>query len=176
MRRQALRDGLSAGRHSRPRRDSVAWYLILQFRKPNPCCEPSRADSRNSGCPVRVTCREWAVLRHAKHRLTDPVAALDSWLNLRGHEPGPLLTRVYYSRIHAEQLSGNTITRMIHTRAQKAGLPANRITAHSLRRSRHHCRAGRRSALADRSPDPTLRPLRPRRTLYPPTRSPRGHL
>jgi ELWxxDGT repeat protein len=70
---------------------------------------------------------------HGSHPSTDPIAALVAWLALRGHEPGPLFTRVYYSRIHEDPISGNTITRMLHTRAKAAGLPAERITAHSLR-------------------------------------------
>jgi integrase len=49
---------------------------------------------------------------------------------------GPLFTRVYGTGIHAEPLSGNTITRMLTARAEASGLPAERITAHSLR-ARH---------------------------------------
>jgi integrase len=40
---------------------------------------------------------------------------------------------VYPGRIHAEAISGNTVTRMLTARARAAGLPAERITAHSLR-------------------------------------------
>jgi integrase len=72
-------------------------------------------------------------IAHGVYAATDPVAALDAWLDLRGRGPGPLFTRVYASRIHADPLTGNAITRMLHTRAKAAGLPAERITAHSLR-------------------------------------------
>ena len=40
---------------------------------------------------------------------------------------------MYASRVHAEPLTGNTVTWMLHTRARAAGLPAERFTAHSLR-------------------------------------------
>jgi len=72
-------------------------------------------------------------IAHGHRPTTDPVGALNAWLALRGREPGPLFTRVFSSRIHATGLHGETISRMIHTRAQAAGLPAERITAHSLR-------------------------------------------
>jgi integrase len=64
---------------------------------------------------------------------TDPVAALTAWRKLRGHEPGPLFTRFYRSRISLRPLSGDAIARMLRTRAREAGLDAERITAHSLR-------------------------------------------
>lgn len=92
--------------------------LLLTLRR-------SKTDQEGRGQVVAIA--------HGTHQLTDPVAALDAWLALRGREPGPLFTRVFYGRIHREPLTGNTITRMIHTRAQAAGLPAERITAHSLR-------------------------------------------
>lgn len=98
--------------------ESKSAGLLLTLRR-------SKTDQEGRGHVVGVA--------HGSHRLTDPVAALDAWLALRGHEPGPLFTRVFYSRIHREPLTGNTITRMIHNRAQAAGLPADRITAHSLR-------------------------------------------
>ena len=72
-------------------------------------------------------------IAHGQHAVTDPIAALDAWLAHRGRQPGPLFTRVYATRIHAEPITGNTITRMLHARAAAAGLPAERITAHSLR-------------------------------------------
>jgi integrase len=92
--------------------------LLLTLRR-------SKTDQEGSGHIIGIA--------HGSHPDTDPVAALDAWLDLRGHEPGPLFTRVYYSRIHADPISGNTITRMLHARAKAAGLPADRITAHSLR-------------------------------------------
>jgi integrase len=92
--------------------------LLLTLRK-------SKTDQEGHGQVIGIA--------HGSHLATDPIAALDAWLALRGHEPGPLFTRVYASRIHAEPLSGNTITRMLTARAGAAGLPAERITAHSLR-------------------------------------------
>jgi integrase len=98
--------------------ESTTAGLLLTLRR-------SKTDQEGRGHVVGVA--------HGNHQLTDPVAVLDAWLALRGHEPGPLFTRVFSSRIHREPLTGNTVTRMIHTRAQAAGLPAERITAHSLR-------------------------------------------
>lgn len=92
--------------------------LLLTLRR-------SKTDQEGRGQVVGIA--------HGSHPSTDPIAALDAWLALRGHEPSPLFTRVYYSRIHEDPISGNTITRMLHTRAKAAGLPAEPITAHSLR-------------------------------------------
>lgn len=92
--------------------------LLLRLRR-------SKTDQEGQGQVVGIA--------HGSHPGTDPIAALDAWLDLRGHQPGPLFTRVYASRIHAGPLSGNTITRMLTARARAAGLPAERITAHSLR-------------------------------------------
>ncbi len=64
---------------------------------------------------------------------TDPIAALAAWRTLRGHEPGPLFTRLFRSRISLRPLSGDAIARMLRARAIEAGLDGTRITAHSLR-------------------------------------------
>jgi integrase len=92
--------------------------LLLTLRQ-------SKTDQEGHGHVVGVA--------HGHHPVTDPVVALDAWRALRGRAPGPLFTRVWYSRVSREPLSGNTLTRMIHTRAHSAGLPAERVTAHSLR-------------------------------------------
>jgi integrase len=64
---------------------------------------------------------------------TDPVAALAAWRRLRGRTPGPLFTRCWKSRVGLEPLSGDSVARMLRSRAADAGLDATRITAHSLR-------------------------------------------
>lgn len=92
--------------------------LLLHLRR-------SKADPDGHGHQVGIA--------HGQHSVTDPVTALDAWLTLRGHHPGPLFTRVYGSNIHPDPLTGNTIARMLRTRAQTAGLPADRVTGHSLR-------------------------------------------
>ena len=68
-----------------------------------------------------------------QHAATDPVAALDNWLTHRGHELGPLFTSMRNKTITGERLSGNAIARMLRNRAEQGGLPAERITPHSLR-------------------------------------------
>lgn len=92
--------------------------LLLSIRR-------SKTDQEARGQVVGIA--------HGQHPATDPIAALDAWLAHRGRRPGPVFTRVYGNRIHPDPLSGNTITRMLHARAAAAGLPAERITAHSLR-------------------------------------------
>lgn len=72
-------------------------------------------------------------IAHGERAASDPIAALACWLELRGRRPGPLFTRTYGLNAHPDRLTGNTVTRMIHDRAVAAGLPAERITAHSLR-------------------------------------------
>lgn len=76
-------------------------------------------------------CPSWSVLDRRTE--TDPVAALAAWRSLRAHEPGPLFSRFYRSRISLRPLSGDAIARMLRTRADDAGLDATRVTAHSLR-------------------------------------------
>jgi len=68
-----------------------------------------------------------------QHADTDPLVALDRWLARRGRTPGPLFTRVQGSHITLESISANRIARLLHQRAQAAGLNAERITGHSLR-------------------------------------------
>jgi len=70
---------------------------------------------------------------HGQHADTDPIAALDAWLERRGREPGPLFTSMRNKTVTGDRLSGNAIARMLRHRARDAGLPAERITPHSLR-------------------------------------------
>lgn len=85
----------------------------------------SKTDQEGHGQTIAVA--------RGTHPHTDPVTALAAWRKLRGHAPGPLFTRFWRSRIGLEPLSGDAIARMLRTRAQEAGLDAERITAHSLR-------------------------------------------
>ncbi len=70
---------------------------------------------------------------HGQHAATDPIGALDTWLGQRGQEPGPLFTSMRNKTTTTERLSGNAVARMLRNRARDAGLPAERITPHSLR-------------------------------------------
>jgi integrase len=92
--------------------------LLLHVRR-------SKTDQDAAGQVVAVA--------HGQHAETDPIAALDGWLGQRGHEPGPLFTSMRNKTITTERLSGNAIARMLRNRADRAGLPAERITPHSLR-------------------------------------------
>ena len=67
------------------------------------------------------------------HASTDPIAALDAWLHHRGRRPGPLLTGMRNSHVTTEPISGIAVGRMLRNRARAGGLPAERITPHSLR-------------------------------------------
>lgn len=92
--------------------------LLLHVRR-------SKTDQDAAGQVVAVA--------HGQHPETDPIAALDGWLDLRRREPGPLFTSMRNKTITDERLSGNAIARMLRNRAERAGLPAERITPHSLR-------------------------------------------
>jgi integrase len=64
---------------------------------------------------------------------TDPVAALDAWLEFRCRTPGPVFTSMRNKTVTLEAISGDAIAITLRNRARAAGLAAERITAHSLR-------------------------------------------
>jgi len=68
-----------------------------------------------------------------QHLETDPIATLDAWLGLRGTAPGPLFTNAHHGRVGTRTITGSGLTDMLKQRASAAGLPADRITGHSLR-------------------------------------------
>ena len=70
---------------------------------------------------------------HGCQAVTDPVAALAEWLRIRGHQPGPLFSRIWCSRVSDQVLGNHVVARMLRERAVAAGLDGTRITAHSLR-------------------------------------------
>jgi integrase len=72
-------------------------------------------------------------IAHGCHAVTDPVAALAAWLRIRGHQPGPLFSRIWGSRVSDQPLGNHVVARMLRERAVAAGLDGTRITAHSLR-------------------------------------------
>lgn len=92
--------------------------LLLHIRQ-------SKMDPEGHGQQVGVA--------HGQHAFTDPVAALNTWRELRGETPGALFTRIWGSAISSERLSGHVPARMLRARAEAAGLDGTRITAHSLR-------------------------------------------
>lgn len=74
---------------------------------------------------------------HGRGAATDPVAALDSWLRRRGIGAGPLFTSMAggadrTGEVTLVPISGTAIARMLRKRALAAGLPAERVTGHSL--------------------------------------------
>jgi integrase len=70
---------------------------------------------------------------HGRHALTDPVAALDAWLTLRGGQPGPLFTSLRGRRPSLQPISGNAVSNLVKERATAAGFAGDRISGHSLR-------------------------------------------
>lgn len=85
----------------------------------------SKTDQEGHGQIVAVA--------RGRHPATDPVAAVAAWRKVRGHQPGPLFTRFYRSRISLQALAGESVSRILRQRARHAGLDADRITAHSVR-------------------------------------------
>jgi hypothetical protein len=69
-----------------------------------------------------------------RHRATEPVAAvatwLATWLAARGSTPGPLFTSVRPGGPNLQPISGDAIAGILRTRAGAAGLPTARITGH----------------------------------------------
>jgi integrase len=98
-------------------RDEPAGLLIT--------IDKSKTDQERHGQVVAIA--------RGKRPVTDPVAALAAWLELRGQQPGPLFTRFFRSHISLNQLSGDAIARMLRARAVEAGLDGTRVTGHSLR-------------------------------------------
>lgn len=68
-----------------------------------------------------------------KNPAADPIAALDAWLDLRGRAPGRLFVSVRNERIGPQPFTGSGLARMLKDRAATVGLPAERISGHSLR-------------------------------------------
>jgi integrase len=85
----------------------------------------SQTDSEARGQVVGIA--------HGRHALTDPVAALDAWLTLRGGQPGPLFTSLRGRRPSLVPISGNAVSNLVKERATAAGFAGDRISGHSLR-------------------------------------------
>jgi integrase len=92
--------------------------LLLHLRR-------SKTDPERRGQVVGVA--------HGQHALTDPIAALDAWLDVRFTAPGPVFTSLRPGIRTLQSISGNAVTNIVKDRAAVAGLSAERITAHSLR-------------------------------------------
>lgn len=92
--------------------------LLLHLRR-------SKTDQEAHGQVVGIA--------HGQHALTDPIAALDAWLALRGTAPGPVFTSLRNGGPRLLPLSGNAVSALVKERALAAGLSAGRISGHSLR-------------------------------------------
>lgn len=64
---------------------------------------------------------------------TCPVRRLKSWLKVRGHQAGPLFTRVVQNSVTQQRLSGEAIARVVKRAARRAGLEPSQYAGHSLR-------------------------------------------
>lgn len=73
------------------------------------------------------------VVRGAKSG-TDPVEALERWIDVRPRGSGPLFTRIYNDGAATlTAIGARTVSRMIHASGRAAGLGHLPITGHSLR-------------------------------------------
>lgn len=85
----------------------------------------SKTDQAGEGQIVAVA--------HGQHAATDPVAALNAWLSLRGDHDGPLFSRIFKTRVGDQHFCRIAVLNIVRQRAINAGLDGTRITAHSLR-------------------------------------------
>lgn len=67
------------------------------------------------------------------HPDTDPIAALDAWLDLRTRDSGRLFLAVRNEQIGPQPFTGSGLARMLKDRAAAVDLPSERISGHSLR-------------------------------------------
>ncbi|MGH3506756.1 MAG: tyrosine-type recombinase/integrase [Nocardioidaceae bacterium] len=110
------------------RSELVALTLADVEHKPGGILLTIRRSKTDQYCDGQVV----AVV-HGQHTVTDPIAALDAWLSVRGNDPGRLFTSLRNKTVTAEPISGEAISIVLRKRARAAGLAAERITAHSLR-------------------------------------------
>jgi len=129
----------------------------------------SKTDQYGDGQSVAVV--------HGQHAVTDPIAALDAWLAVRGTDPGWLFTAMPNRVVTTGPISGEAISIVLRKRAK--GRRVGRRADHrplAARRTRHHGSGRRRRAGPDRRPDPAQAALHPHRALHPPRPSPGVHL
>lgn len=116
-------------------------------------------------------------IAHGHCALTDPIAALDGWLTVRGDQPGPVFTSLRGRRPSLVPISGNAVSNIVKERAAAAGLAGDRISGHSLRAGHATKRSpGRRHRRADRRPDAPPPHRHPDREIHPPRPGPADHL
>jgi integrase len=92
-----------------------------------------RSRDRRLWCHRSVQQTPWRSRRLVgRHAVTEPIAALDAWLALRGTDPGPLFTHAHHRRVATRTITGSGLTNVLKDRAA-AGIHSDRITGHSLR-------------------------------------------
>lgn len=92
--------------------------LLINVRK-------SKTDPEKRGQLVGVA--------HGTNPDTDPIAALETWLDLRGRHPGRLFLGVSNNRVTDRPFTGSGLARMLKDRAHAVGIPSERVSGHSLR-------------------------------------------
>jgi integrase len=105
--------------------ESLSTWSRRTVRRPANGAAAVSVDEKAAGQSVGVA--------RGHHADTDPVAALDAWIGVRGTEPGPLFTSMRARHVSLDPLLGDGIALTLRNRARAAGLAAERITPHSLR-------------------------------------------
>lgn len=132
--------------------------LLLHLRR-------SKTDPERRGQVVGIA--------HGQHALTDPIAALDAWLAVRGTAAGPVFTSMRPGLTSLEPISGNAVSNIV-----QGPCPGRRPVARTdhrtltARRPRHQRRTRRHRRRPDRRADPPQPHRRPHRSLHPPRPSP----